>query len=146
LLAAVVVACSSPADEANLPIIDTAAFQERLAASEQPLVVNVWASWCLPCRDEAPVLSAAHAEFGDRVAFIGVAFNDNQPGAREFLAEFDLPFPHYFDQHGELVAEFGGFAMPRTYFLAPGGDLVASHSGALDAETLERLINELLSR
>jgi cytochrome c biogenesis protein CcmG/thiol:disulfide interchange protein DsbE len=146
LLTILAAACSSPDTQNNLPTIEVAAFRGMLTESQQPTVVNVWASWCLPCREEAPILSAAFSEFGDRVAFVGVAYNDNQPGARDFLAEFQLPFTHYFDEEGAILAEFGGIGVPRTYFFAAGGELVVTHNGVLDAETLELQINELLSR
>jgi cytochrome c biogenesis protein CcmG/thiol:disulfide interchange protein DsbE len=141
-------ACSSGEPEAgpSLPEMDLAAFENRLESSDRPAVVNVWASWCLPCRDEAPLFTAAHAEHGDVVDFYGIAYNDNQPGARQFLAEFDLPFPHYFDFDGDALARYGGIGVPRTYFFASGGRLVATHNGVIDGDTLTRQIEELLSR
>jgi cytochrome c biogenesis protein CcmG/thiol:disulfide interchange protein DsbE len=143
-----VIACSSPAasEGPDLPVIPLAEFQAVLAQSDQPAVVNVWASWCLPCRAEAPLLAAAHAEFGDRVMFLGIDYNDNQPGAKEFLAQFELPFPHYFDRDGVVLAEYGGIGVPRTYFFAPGGELVTTHNGVIDEATLALQIDELLRR
>ena len=149
LLLAVVSACASNATEPQtlqLPEIDLAGFQQLLADLDRPAVVNVWASWCLPCRAEAPLLQAAHAEFGDSIEFIGLDYNDSQRGARLFLDEFDLPFPHYFDQPGEVIAELGGFGVPRTYFFAPGGELVKTHNGVIDEQTLALQIDDLLNR
>ena len=146
-LAVALAGCSpNVATGPNLPLVDLEEFNAVLAESSQPVVVNVWASWCLPCRDEAPLLSSAHDEYGDRVMFLGLAWNDNQPGAREFLAEFDLPFPHYFDFDGVVLAEYGGLGIPRTYFFGPGGELVTTYNGILDAETLRSQIDELLAR
>jgi thiol-disulfide isomerase/thioredoxin len=141
-------ACSGedPGAGDNLPEMDLAAFQTQLETSERPAVVNVWASWCLPCRDEAPLFTSAYAEHGDLVDFYGIAYNDNQPGARQFLAEFDLPFTHYFDFDGDALAEYGGIGVPRTYFFASGGTLITTHNGVIDGETLTRHIEELLSR
>jgi cytochrome c biogenesis protein CcmG/thiol:disulfide interchange protein DsbE len=124
--------------------MDLDVFVAQLEASEKPAVVNVWASWCLPCRDEAPLFTSAHAEYGDRVDFYGIAYNDNQPGARQFLAEFDLPFPHYFDFDGDALVHFGGIGVPRTYFFSPGGELVATVNGVLTADTLASNIEELI--
>lgn len=143
------VACSPPSASSSAPDLPEAQlgeFQETLAASDQPTVVNVWASWCLPCRDEAPLLAGAVQEYGDRVAFIGVAWNDNQPGAKDFLAEFDLTFPQYFDREGVIVAAYGGLGIPRTYFFAPGGELVSTYNGPLDADAFALQIDELLKR
>jgi cytochrome c biogenesis protein CcmG/thiol:disulfide interchange protein DsbE len=140
------VACSSDAASPgdDLPEMDLDVFVAQLEASEKPAVVNVWASWCLPCRDEAPLFTSAHAEYGDRVDFYGIAYNDNQPGARQFLAEFDLPFPHYFDFDGDALVHFGGIGVPRTYFFSPGGELVATVNGVLTEDTLASNIEELV--
>jgi cytochrome c biogenesis protein CcmG/thiol:disulfide interchange protein DsbE len=124
--------------------MDLDVFVAQLEASEKPAVVNVWASWCLPCRDEAPLFTSAHTEYGDRVDFYGIAYNDNQPGARQFLAEFDLPFPHYFDFDGDALVHFGGIGVPRTYFFSPGGELVATVNGVLTEDTLASNIEELV--
>jgi cytochrome c biogenesis protein CcmG/thiol:disulfide interchange protein DsbE len=129
-----------------LPEIDLAGFQQVLAELERPAVVNVWASWCLPCRAEAPLLREAHAEFHEEIAFIGIDYNDSQRGARLFLDEFDLPFTHYFDHDGVTIAEYGGIGVPRTYFFAAGGELVTVHNGAIDEQTLALQIDELLNR
>ncbi|MGH8957445.1 MAG: TlpA family protein disulfide reductase [Acidimicrobiia bacterium] len=124
--------------------MDLVAFQNQLESSDRPAVVNVWASWCLPCRDEAPLFTSAHAEYGDRVDFYGIAYNDNQPGARQFLAEFDLPFTHYFDFDGDALVLFGGIGVPRTYFFDRGGTLVTTHNGVIDGGTLTLQIEALL--
>lgn len=128
----------------DLPTVELAEFARVLAASDKPVVVNVWASWCLPCRNEAPIFTEAYSRYGGQVSFLGLAYNDNQPGAKEFLAEFDLPFPHYFDQFGVVLAEYGGIGVPRTYFFAAGGELLDTHNGEIDAETLTDRIEELL--
>ena len=138
----------SPAEPTTppLPEIDLAGFQQMLADLDRPAVVNVWASWCLPCRAEAPLLREAHAEFGDQMTFIGIDYDDNQRGARLFLDEFDLPFTHYFDPDGVTIAEYGGIGVPRTYFFTADGQLLKVHNGAIDEQTLALQIDELLSR
>lgn len=145
----VLVACTTTAIEttvARIPEIDPAAFQQLLADLDRPAVVNVWASWCLPCRDEAPLLQAAHERYGDRIEFIGLDVEDAQPAGRAFIQEFGLTFVHYFDFEAAVPAQLGGIGIPRTYFFAPGGELVALHNGVLDQETLDARIRELLDR
>lgn len=143
-------ACTSPAAAptagADLPAIDGPGLEQLIADLDKPAVVNVWASWCLPCRAEAPLLKQAYDRFGDQVEFIGIDYNDTQTGARQFLAEFDLPFRHYFDRPGESFSDLGGFGVPRTYFFASSGELVTTHSGVIDEQTLALQIDELLSR
>ena len=141
-------ACSStvaPADVPELPPIDGPTLDEILAA-DAPLVLNVWASWCIPCRSEAPLLTAAHARFGDEVRFIGVDIEDTQDGARRFIAEFGLEFDNFFDRNGTVRGALGGVGVPITYFFAPGGDLIYTHSGVIDERTLSLQIDEILHR
>lgn len=150
VLVVLIAACSSgnqaEPTTPELPEIDRAGFQQLLADLDRPAVVNVWASWCLPCRAEAPLLREAHAEFREEIVFIGINYNDSQRGARLFLDEFDLPFTHYFDPNGVTIAEYGGLGLPRTYFFAAGGELIKVHNGAIDEQTFALQIDELLNR
>ncbi len=141
--------CSRDAGTASiepLPPIDAAAVSELLASSESPVVINVWASWCIPCRSEAPLLRRAVEEFGDRVRFIGINVSDTQDGARAFLSEFDLPFEHHFDPSRSVPAALGGSGVPLTYFFAGGGRLVHYQPGVIDERTLALQIDEVLRR
>jgi cytochrome c biogenesis protein CcmG/thiol:disulfide interchange protein DsbE len=145
----ILVACGSPSgdptDGPELPEIDGPGIREILAELDRPAVVNVWASWCLPCRSEAPLLAAAHDEIGGEVVFIGIDVEDDRPSAREFIAEFGLDFDHYFDPDRKIPAELGGVGVPITYFVAPGGEIVDIHSGILDEPTLAVMLDELRS-
>lgn len=143
----VVAACSSPGPgedmEGALPTIDGPGIRTLLAGLERPAVINVWVSWCMPCRSEAPLLSAAAREFGDEVAFIGIDVQDEQASALEFIAEFGLDFEHYFDPSRAVPAELGGFGTPITYFADADGEVVSTHSGIIDERTLALMLDEL---
>ena len=139
-------------DASNIPELEVTspeAVQGLLETTTLPTVVNVWASWCIPCRSEAPLLQRATTEFADRVRFVGVNVRDSQSGAREFIAEFfpDATIEHLFDRNGDVPPSLGGSgAVPLTFFYAPGGELVRLHSGVLDERTLALEIDEILSR
>src|SRR5918996_1091044 len=118
-------------------------FEAHLGGLDDPAVVNVWASWCLPCRSEAPLLDEAHAQYGDKIEFIGVDVQDSQPAAKQFLAEFGLDFAHFFDRDRAIPNFYGGLGTPITMFLAPHGELVTIHNGVIDERTLALNIDEL---
>ena len=114
--------------------------------TNRPVVVNVWASWCIPCRSEAPLLRSAHTEFGDQVRLVGVDVQDSQASARAFIAEFEIPFENFYDRARLVPAALGGRGVPITYFFSAGGELVSVHSGVIDERTLALNIDEVLRR
>jgi cytochrome c biogenesis protein CcmG/thiol:disulfide interchange protein DsbE len=129
----------------DLAPIDVAGFEELIARSDRPMVVNFWASWCIPCRSEAPLLAAAHAADGD-VRFLGIASDDTQAGAAGFIEEFEIGFENYFDASGDVKGSLGGVGLPMTVFVAPGGEIVLRHFGVIDDQALALGIDELLRR
>ena len=138
-----VVEPSTPGQE--LPPTTAAHFESHLATLDKPAIVNIWASWCLPCRAEAPLLNIAFDKYGDQVEFIGIDVQDTQAGAAGFLAEFGLPFDHFFDRTRQVVNHYGGIGTPVTLFFGPGGELVTTHNGIVDERTLAMNIDELLN-
>jgi cytochrome c biogenesis protein CcmG, thiol:disulfide interchange protein DsbE len=139
---------ADPSDIPELPVGSAAGIQTILADSAQPVVINVWASWCIPCRSEAPLLERAAAATTD-VRFIGLNVQDDQEGARGFIAEFfpNAPIEHYFDESGDTPVALGGTrGVPMTFFYAPGGELVSLHVGVIDERTLALQLDEIRSR
>lgn len=123
---------------------DPAATVELDDRGGRPAVVNFWASWCLPCRREMPALQAAHDEFGDRVAFIGVNHQDNRDDALEFVAEAGVSYPSGMDPDGGTGRDYGLFGMPSTVFVARDGTIAGTRTGELTADDLAQAIRELL--
>lgn len=145
----IVAACSAaalPEDAEPLPPLTVAEFEALLESSSRPLVVNVWASWCVPCRSEAPLLRAANERFGGQIRFVGVDVRDNQGDALAFMAEFGITYENYFDPNGDIPASLGGYGVPLTYFFASGGERVFLQPGVIDERTLALQIDELLAR
>ncbi len=98
-----------------------------------PTVLNLWGSWCTPCRDELPVLQEFADVAGDRVRVLGVISRDGVPQADSFAADAGVTFPSAFDGEGELMAELGLNALPYTAFLDADGRLVHSELGPVDS-------------
>jgi thiol-disulfide isomerase/thioredoxin len=104
-----------------------------------PVVANVWASWCGPCRLEIPYFQRAAAKHGKRVAFLGIDRQDSDDAALTFLREAPVPYPSYRDPDEAISVSIGAeLGMPDTAFYDRGGDLVHLKQGPYDAiEELE---------
>lgn len=109
----------------------TEAYEKRIAALRgYPIVVNVWASWCGPCRFEFPTLQKLSARYGKRVAFLGVDAEDSSEEAARFLAEEPVPYPSYSDPDKDIADSLdASFGLPNTAFYDTGGKLVYLKQG-----------------
>jgi thiol-disulfide isomerase/thioredoxin len=114
----------------------TSAFGSQLGALRgHPVVVNVWASWCEPCRMEFPYLQRLSAKYGKRVAFVGVDTNDNDAAARTFLAELPLPYPSYTDPNKDIAQSVGAtVGLPDTAYYDASGKQVFVKQGQYASE------------
>ena len=117
----------------------------REFAGTEPLVINFWASWCVPCREEAPRLEAAWQKYGDRVQFLGINYQDQEADALAFIEEFGHGFPSGADPRGEVGLDFGLFGLPATYFVDPEGTIRSVKIGEISADELESNIQGLLT-
>jgi cytochrome c biogenesis protein CcmG, thiol:disulfide interchange protein DsbE len=101
------------------------AYEKRIAALRgYPIVVNVWGSWCGPCRFEFPTLQRLSAHYGRRVAFIGVDSQDSEDAAATFLRDTPVPYPSYSDPDEEIANELETIGLPATVFYDRDGELV----------------------
>lgn len=107
------------------------AFEKRIAQLRgYPVVANIWASWCGPCREEFPVLQQLSARYGKRVAFLGVNSEDSNDAAATFLREEPLSYPSYTDPHKEILESLGGLGgFPDTAFYDKSGKLLYLKQG-----------------
>jgi thiol-disulfide isomerase/thioredoxin len=110
-----------------------------------PTVVNLWGSWCPPCRAEMPVLQQLAGVAGDRVRVVGVISKDGLPQADAFAADAGVTFPSAFDGDGKLMADLGLNVLPYTYFVDAGGALTYTQVGPVASlEQLRGLVAEHL--
>jgi len=109
----------------------TDAYEARITALRgYPVVVNVWASWCGPCRFEFPTLQALAARYGKRVAFLGVDSQDSSDAAKTFLGEEPVPYPSYSDPGEDIKRAIGiSLGLPDTAFYDRRGELVYLKQG-----------------
>lgn len=111
----------------------------------QVVLVNFWASWCVPCRDEAPILQAAYEEWAERgLVILGLNWVDTEDKAREFIAEFGLTYPNGPDVGQRIARRYRMSGIPETYFIARDGRLAHTHVGPITAQVLERQLLPLL--
>lgn len=113
---------------------------------EGPGVINVWASWCAPCRAEAPELEAVASQNPD-VNFLGLDTRDSDAAARAFIKRFDVSYPNLPDPDGTLVLKFSGSlppqAIPSTLLIDDQGRVAGRFLGAVDAAQLDEALQEL---
>ena len=105
------------------------------------VVVNFWASWCVPCREEAPELEAFARQWKDRdVRLVGIVYSDDESEAAAFRDRYRLTYPQALDPGGRTAIDFGVFGVPETYVIDRDGTVMAKLLGAVDAGTLERVV------
>jgi thiol-disulfide isomerase/thioredoxin len=124
------------------------AFERRLAALKgTPVVINKWASWCAPCRAEFPVFQQVATTRGDEIAFLGVNSGDSTRPARDFLADYPIPFPSYVDPDERIARLIEAPAnYPITVFLDARGKPAFIHQGPYDsARALEADVDRYLA-
>ncbi len=107
-----------------------------------PMVVNFFASWCVPCVREMPAFEQVHQDLGDQVAFVGVNVQDSETEGQAIVDDTGITYDVGRDPDGSLLASFGGVAMPTTVLVDADGTIVRVLSGATTAEELRAAIDE----
>jgi thiol-disulfide isomerase/thioredoxin len=107
-----------------------------------PAVVNLWATWCGPCRKEMPAFQQVSTELTD-VQFVGVNQGDAGDAASAFLDEVGVTFDQYLDPNGELTNSLEVAGLPATFLVDADGTVIEVHNGALDADGIRALVAEL---
>ena len=146
--AVVASACSSASGVTPGDAPDPVTYDElitEISTRGEPTIVNVWASWCLPCRSEAPLLATA-ASTRDAVHFIALNVRDNPTDAAAFITRYyaNAPMTQLADRSGQIpIAMGGGRGVPITFFFDAEGSLVRTHLGIIDEPTLAFFLDEI---
>jgi thiol-disulfide isomerase/thioredoxin len=112
----------------------------------QKLVVNFFASYCVPCKKEMPALQRVHQRLGDEVTFIGVAVQDDPDAAQELVEQTGVSYDLAQDRRGKLFAAVGATVLPATAFIAPDGTVMELKPGEMsEAEITQKISANLLA-
>jgi thiol-disulfide isomerase/thioredoxin len=128
----------------QLPCLTSGPTIDLSALAGGPVLINLWASWCGPCRQEMPLLQAAHESYGEQVAFLGVDTEDTTDAAASLLGDLGITYPQVVDVEGDLLAHLGPPGLPVTVVLDGDGRVAATHIGQLDTAGIEDLLAPLV--
>ncbi len=120
-------------------------FSGAQLASGQPSIVNFWASWCVPCAEEQPLLVELQKRTG--VTLYGVNYKDDPVSARRFLGRYGNPFTAVgTDDKGRAAIEWGVYGMPETFVVNGRGEIVFKHVGPVTPESMQTKLLPALER
>jgi cytochrome c biogenesis protein CcmG/thiol:disulfide interchange protein DsbE len=142
---AVAKADDRPAPGFRLPSLDGDGQISLQDYADRVVVLNFWASWCIPCRQEAPHLQAIWEEYrGGGVQVLGVNYRDDRAAAMAYEREFGITFPSVFDPAGKLAFDYELIGVPTTFLIRPDGRMAYRFTGKIDAEILEDALSGVL--
>ena len=136
----------APATEAppiDLPALTGEGRVSLASLRGRPVVVNLFASWCAPCRKELPAFREVSEELENKVAFLGVNHQDTRKGGQDMVAEFGIGYPAGYDPDGRVALDYALIGMPSTLFVSADGRLLKTHTGELNRQQLEETISRL---
>ena len=110
------------------------------------VLVDFWASWCAPCRQEAPTLRQVYLEYADQpVEFVGVDIWDRREDALKYVADFEVPYPNGVDERGVIAIDYGVRGIPEKFFIGRDGMVRRKFVGPMQADALRNALDELLA-
>ena len=109
----------------------------------KPVLVNFWASWCAPCREEAPDLARFDETMGEQAQLVGVDFEDVRSDALGFVRKVGWRFPNVSDPSGKLASSYGLLGLPTTFVIDRQGRIAKQLTGPQTFETLRRAVEEV---
>jgi cytochrome c biogenesis protein CcmG/thiol:disulfide interchange protein DsbE len=110
----------------------------------KPVFLDVWASWCVPCREEAPMLARLFRAYGRRIQFVGLDMNDGRSDARAFIRRSGLSYPHVFDAKATLATRLKVLGLPTAFLVDARGRVAAVAAGKQKEEALRHAFDALI--
>lgn len=147
----ILAACSSskasePAPDFDLESVRAGQPRVSLAALRgKPVVLNFWASWCVPCERELPAFETEHKRVGRRIAFVGVDGQDSRRNAVALLDKAGVTFPSGYDPNDSVYHDYHLIGRPVTVFIGPDGHIKGRHAGQLSGAELRRLLDRFFA-
>lgn len=129
-----------------LPPIDNALLKQKIADNKgKVVIVNFWASWCGPCKEEAPLLEEAHQKYKDQgLVIIGIDIDDRAPAAKKFIMEYGLTYENNIDETGEIGDFYQIPGLPMSYFYNRKGEIAGKWLGGVSRKELDQILTSLL--
>jgi cytochrome c biogenesis protein CcmG, thiol:disulfide interchange protein DsbE len=126
-----------------LPLLEGSGERSLASYEGKPVLLNFWASWCDPCKDEAPLLERAQERLSAAGGTVlGVTFRDAAPDSVKFVDEFGLSFPSLRDVEGKLAQDYGTRALPETFMIDRDGKVVAVSRGVVSEKFIDHALEQ----
>jgi cytochrome c biogenesis protein CcmG/thiol:disulfide interchange protein DsbE len=134
-----------PAPDFSLKTFEGTKISMEADLRGKPVIINFWASWCPPCRIEAPLIERTWRAYKNRgLIFLGINIQDRKEDALNYIREFDITYPNGPDPTGEITIDYGVSGLPVTFFVSRNGEVVRRWVGAIERSVLLSSIEEIM--